>query len=124
MPSSYYKQMCASIVALLQLFEGKVPDANSYSRTLELAASENAWPRAHRARDNVRRMSLATEDELYCAQYVFEESCLETLYNETDPDDPFDAVCPYWVVPNALRLAQIADVPVQEVIDAMFPETW
>ncbi|MCA8994943.1 MAG: hypothetical protein KDA69_08030 [Planctomycetaceae bacterium] len=124
MPSPYPRQMGASIAALLRLFEGKVPDADSNAFTLELALNDDRWSTGHAFRDVVRGRLLATNDKIKSAQYTFEESCLEALYNETQPDDPFDSVSPYWVVPNAIRLAKLVGVPLESLLDAMCPKTW
>jgi hypothetical protein len=125
-PSPYGRQVGASIAALLRLFRDRVPDSKSNQQVLELTTSRN-WTSAHRVRSQVRdRYLRASEanDRIKSAQYLFEESCLETLYNDTCPDDPFDSISPYWVVPNALGLAQALSLPVTDVVAAMIPAEW
>ncbi|TWU12092.1 hypothetical protein CA54_09100 [Symmachiella macrocystis] len=124
MSSPYSRQMGASIAALLRLFQGEVPDSDTNSRALELAVTHDSWSAGHALRDVVRDRSLGIKDQIKCAQYDFEESCLEALYNESEPDDPFDSVSPYWVVPNAIELAKLIGIPVEAVFDAMHPKTW
>ena len=67
----------------------------------------------------IRDRSLRSKDDLRSTQYHFEESCLESLYNETQPDDPFDSVSPFWVVPNSIRLAERLGIPVETVMTAL-----
>ena len=125
-PSPYGLQVGASIAALLQLFSEKVPDRKSNQHVLKLAMSKD-WTTAHDLRDQVRDRYLRasrSNNEIKCQQYSFEESCLETLYNDTDPADPFDTVSPYWVVPNAIGLATTLEIPIADVITAMHPTKW
>lgn len=126
LPSPYGRQVGASIVALLRLFQDKVPDQLSARQVLNMALS-NDWSCAYEARSTVRnRLLLATEakDSVRAAQYWFEESCLETLYNDTQPDCPFDSISPYWVVPHAINLARQLSIPFDEVRTAIWPTRW
>ncbi len=120
-PSPYGLEVGTSIEALLHLFSNKVPDQESNQQLLALAESKK-WSSAHalwgQVRDRCLRAS-KSNDDIRCQQYRFEESCLETLYNDTDPDDPFDSISPYWVVPSALGLATTLSIPIDDVIIAM-----
>lgn len=121
----YEVQMQSEIVALLELFRGRVPDTETHAWTLELAADYGKWKRGHDVFDRVRTRNLAasaSRDRVRQCQYYFEEVCLKTLYNETCPDDPFDACSPYWVIKNALTLAHALRVPVQVVAAVVAPE--
>jgi hypothetical protein len=44
------------------------------------------------------------------AQYAFEEMRAKTLYNVTNAPVPYDADCPFWVLPLALELGRALDV--------------
>jgi hypothetical protein len=126
-PSPYGRQMGASIAGLIRLFHGHVPDAESNSHILQLAITPDKWSAAHAFFDIVRSRLLAateTADRIRLAQYGFEESCLQALYNESNPHDPFDSVSPYWVVPAAVSLAQAINMPVENVLTAMIPHNW
>ena len=123
----YPRQMGASIASLLKLFQGKVPDAETNAHVLELAVTLDRWSAGHALFDVVRGRNLAamnTKDDVRCAQYSFEESCLQAMYNESNPDDPFDSVSPYRVVPGAIGLARAVGVPVESVLAAMIPQVW
>ncbi len=123
----YARQMGASIANLLKLFQGKVPDAETNAHVRELAVTLDQWSAGHALFDVVRSRSLAamsTKDDVRCAQYSFEESCLQAMYNETNPDDPFDSVSPYWIVPGAIGLARAIGIPVEAVLTAMIPKVW
>jgi hypothetical protein len=125
-PSPYGRQAGASIIALLRLFQGKAPDLLSARQVLNVALS-NDWSRAYEARSQVRNRLLLTskaDDPIRLAQYWFEESCLETLYNDTQPADPFDSISPYWVVPHAIKLAKQLSIPIDDVLAAIWPTSW
>jgi hypothetical protein len=125
-PSPYGRQVGASIVALLRLFQPRIPDAESNLQVLNLALSKD-WSQANQVRAQVRDRYLRAHkasDKLRSAQYCFEESCSETLYNDTMPNDPFDAISPYWVLPNAIDLARLLSIPIDDVVAAMRPTSW
>ena len=86
-------------MALLRLFEGHVPDCETHSWVVALAASPSKWPDAHRVFDRVRN-----------------------LYNETPAQDPFDSDSPHWIIKCAIGLARRVGVPVREVIAVVVPE--
>ncbi|QJX00282.1 hypothetical protein [Frigoriglobus tundricola] len=113
--------MAVEIASLLRLFEPRASDPESAAQVAALAADSTKWPNAHRLFDEVRRRWLATTDPLRQGQYVFEELCLKTLYNETAAIDPFDSDSPYYVVPCAIGRARQVGVPVQRVLDIVAP---
>ena len=118
-PSPHARQVGEMIVALIRLFEGHVPDQESHARVLELAMAQDKWNAGHKLFDVVRTRLLAAMDDkdtIKCAQYGFEESCLETIYNESRPDDPFDSVSPFWVPISAIRLASVTGIPLDAVL--------
>ena len=122
-PSPYGRQVGANIELLLRFFSSHVPDRDSNAQVLKLAASQN-WSGAHQLRNDIRGKWLKANDGGNAAQtlqYAFEESCLETLYNDLDPADPFDAISPYWVVPNALRLAQELSLSQDDLVGNIWP---
>lgn len=120
----YEARMQADILALLRLFRTHVPDAESNVQVTELAADEQKWGGAHDLFDRVRERNLRaieSGDRVRECQYCFEEICLKSLYNETDTVTPFDPCSPYWVIKNALVLAQAIGVPVTEVVAIVAP---
>ena len=114
--------MGAMIAGLLQVFSGRIPDAESNARVLELARIPERWSAGHRLFDEVRARLLIAEkasNHRQAAQYYFEESCLQAIYNATDPRDPFDPSSAFFVVVQAIGLGReigIADA----VIAALF----
>jgi hypothetical protein len=113
------------IVALLRLFEPHVMDHETHAWVSALAADESKWPDAHRVFDRVRDRTLAaidTKDVQREAQYMFEEICLKSLYNETAARDPFDSDSPHSITKNAIDLARQVGVPVQQVLEIVAPE--
>jgi len=116
--------MDEDIVALLRLFEGRVPDARSHASTLALASDRNKWCSAHSLFETIRDRHLAAikaKDIARECQYCFEEVCLKSLYNETDPSDPFDYDTPHWISKNALDLARIVGISIDSVIEILSP---
>jgi hypothetical protein len=121
----YEVRMQADIMELLELFLGRVPDRDTHAWVMELTADRNMWKRAHHLFDRVRPRNLqaiaATDRRREC-QYCFEEVCLQSLYNETYPSDPFDSCSPYWIIKNAIVLARAIGVPVQDVLAIVAPD--
>jgi hypothetical protein len=116
--------MTSEIVELLQLFRGRVPDPKTNTWVLDLATDSRKWPKAHALFDRVRVRTLAAtnaKDHARECQYCFEEVSLQSLYNETYPQDPFDQDAPYWIPKNAIGLARAIGVPVQEVLAIIAP---
>ena len=116
--------MQQDIVALLQLFAGRVPDPVSHARVLELAQNRQQWQHAHDLFDQLRDgtlRSIAAKDHARECQYYFEEVCLQSLYNETGPSDPFDPDSPYWILKNAIALAWATGVSLNAVAAAVLP---
>src|SRR5262245_60337060 len=112
------------MLALLRLFRSRVPDSESNEQVTALAADERKWSEAHDLFDRVRErnlMAIESGDTIRECQYCFEEVCLQSLYNETDTNTPFDACSPYWVIKNALVLAQAVGVPVIDVVTVVAP---
>jgi hypothetical protein len=118
-PGPYERQMGGYIVGLLNVLAGRVPDAESHTHIAELAANPNRWSAGHAVFDEIRaRLLVATKrgEHTRSAQYAFEESCCQAMYNATDPPDPSSA---FYVVPEALGLARLAGVPLDAVAHAL-----
>ena len=118
--------MGESIVALLRLFEGRVPDAKSHGLVLALASDPRKWRGAYALFGTVRNRNLAAieaKDLVREGQYCFEEVCLKSLYNETGSSmpAPFDSDSPYWVAGHALYLARLLGIPTEKVTDILAP---
>jgi hypothetical protein len=62
-------------------------------------------------------------DRLRERQYLFEQVCLKSLYNETPARDPFDLDSPHWIIKCAIGLARQVGMPVREVIAVVAPES-
>ncbi len=117
--------MAEDIAALLRLFEGHVPDRETHSWVVDLAVNPSKWSDAHRVFDRVRHRTLAAikaRDRLRESQYMFEEICLKSLYNETSVEAPFDSDSPHFIIKCAIELARQVGVPVREVIAAVAPD--
>ena len=113
------------IIALLRLFDGRVPDAQSHAWVLALASDREKWHEAHGLFNKIRRCNLEainTKDFAREGQYCFEEVCLKSLYNETQPADPFDSDSAYWIAKAAFALARGVGVPVEAVVEIMAPK--
>jgi hypothetical protein len=123
-PGPYERQMGGMIAGLLRVFAGRVPDAESNARVGQLAAHPARWSAGHAVFDEVRGRLLAAtaaKDRPREWQYHFEESCCQALYNATDPPDPFDPGSAFFVAPQALGLARVVGVAVEEVVAVLAP---
>jgi hypothetical protein len=117
-------RMQADILALLNLFKGRVPDPETHAWVTDLASNRNRWRKGHEVFDRVRDRNLSAinqRDRARECQYCFEEVCLKSLYNETDALDPFDSDSPYWIIKNAVALARAIGVPDEEVVAVFAP---
>ena len=117
-PGPYERQMGGQIVALLRLFEGRVPDAESHACVMALAANSSRWSAGHAVFDEVRRRLLAAMDrgdKNKTCQYAFEESCCQAVYNAIESPDPFDPSSAFFVVGQALGLARLVGVSLDAV---------
>jgi hypothetical protein len=117
-PGPYERQMGVYLVSLLRVFAGRLPDRESHTSVAELAADPSRWSAGHAMFDAVRgRLLKATErgDSIRCAQYTFEESCCQAMYNGTGPSDPFDPSSAFFVVAQALGLARLVGIPLDAV---------
>lgn len=115
----YEVRMQADILALLQLFQGRVPDPETHAWVVELVNDRSRWQNGHDLFDRVRTRNLKaidSSDRVKQYQYCFEEVCLQSFYNATNPRDPFDFCSPYWVIKNAIVLARAVGVSVQDVL--------
>jgi hypothetical protein len=120
----YERQMGGYLVGLLNVFAARVPDAESHSHVAELAAKPSRWSAAHATFDEIRARSLEANgpaDAIRRAQYAFEESCCQAMYNAADPPDPFDPGSAFFVVPQALGLARLLALPLDAVADVFAP---
>ncbi|MDB5341558.1 MAG: hypothetical protein JWN70_7177 [Planctomycetaceae bacterium] len=111
--------MVDDIVGLLRLFEASASDRETHRWVLSLATDQALWPDAHRIFNLVRERTLsaiAEQNDVLEAQYMFEEICLKSLYNETDASDPFDSDSPYWIIKCAIDWARQIGLPVEDVI--------
>jgi hypothetical protein len=144
-PCPYEREMGLQIAGLLRLFVGRVPDVESNERVLELVATPGRWSAGHAVFDEVRRRLLvasrkytfsavfdklrrrlvvATHKNAFSrvAQYSFEESCCQAVYNASSPPDEFDPSSPFFVAGKAFALARLVGVPSESVISALAPE--
>ena len=96
------------MLMLVDLFATRVEDRTAIDELSRMIGEEDSWHKAHDYFSRIRRRSLDTDrtDLRTLAECDFEEACAKTLYNLTDTEAPFDEDAPYWVVPQALRLAR------------------
>jgi hypothetical protein len=115
------------IKALLVLFQEVVPDHESNRLVWRYCNEKEKWHKAHSLFSTIRDRNLAAiskGDVVKECQYCFEEVCVETLYNLTNPKDPFDADTPYWIVKNALALANALEVDTDLVVEIVAPNKY
>ena len=118
-----HQSMISQMLRLVELFAARVDDRSTLDDLHRMIGDEDSWHKAHDLFDRVRRKSLAADrsDLQTIAQCNFEEACAKTLFNLTDTDAPFDEDAPYWVVPQALRLARrlgIDEIEITKIVAA------
>ena len=124
-PGAYERQMGEQIAELLRLFEASAPDRESNVQVADLASNPARWLAGHALFDEVRKrllIAMQRKCDLKCAQYCFEESCLQALYNAANPLDPFDPCSPFWVAGTAIALARAIGVSEQSVLSVLAPD--
>jgi hypothetical protein len=117
--------MLDDIIALLLMFEDRVPDRESHRWVLDLARDKRKWKDGHDVFDRIRRrnlMAINRKDGASQAQYCFEEVCLKCLYNETGASDPFDSDAPHWIIKNAIHLARRVGLSDADVVRIVAPQ--
>jgi hypothetical protein len=115
-PGPYERQMGEGITGLLRFFAPLVTDKETNELVLALADQPDRWSAGHAVFRAIRERLLGRagvpENR---AQYGFEESCAQAVYNAVARDGstwtrdcppPFDPSAPFFVVPAALRLAR------------------
>lgn len=110
------------MAALVRLFAARVSDRATLAELQGMLERPDSWHLAHAFFERVRLKTLGAEQShntaLAC-QYLFEEVCAKTLYNLTEPDDPFDSDTPYWIFPNAVSLARSLGMRDAEVVSVV-----
>ena len=111
--------MLEMIIGLLELFLEKVSDRETMDELNKMSRDSNSWSQAHDLFQRIRVKNLEAirnNNELLEAQYCFEEVCAEALYNLTRPEEPFDPDTPFWIIPNAFKLAHHISVDPMDVV--------
>jgi hypothetical protein len=109
--------MICQMQRLVEVFAAHVNDRSTLDDLHRMIADKSSWHSSHDHFDRVRRKSLAADrnDLKAITQYCFEEACAKTLFNMTGTNAPFDQDSPYWVVPQALRLARRLGIDETEI---------
>jgi hypothetical protein len=115
------EQTLAAMSSFARLFRPYVEERATWQEVEAMIRDESTWQGAHALFDRIRIKTLSVQegdDKLNC-QYSFEEICAKTLYNFSDPVDPFDVDSPFWVIPLALRFSRFLKLPDSAVLDAI-----
>ncbi|WP_292953218.1 MULTISPECIES: hypothetical protein [unclassified Neptuniibacter] len=108
------------IKLLLDLFEAKTPDKDSNRLVWKFCNEKHRWIKAHGLHSTLRDRNMKAikqGDKVKEAQYCFEEVVAKTLFNLTRSSAPFDPDSPYWVIKNALSLANALEIPSEKVVE-------
>jgi hypothetical protein len=118
-----HQSMIRQMLRLVELFASRVADRSTLDELFGMIGDEKSWCKAHDFFDRVRRKSLTADrsDLRFISQCNFEEACAKTLFNMTDTRVPFDEDAPYWVVPQALRLARRLGIDETEITRIVAP---
>jgi hypothetical protein len=114
---NYGGDIVRGIRELCDFFATHCEDRQTLEVLARVASDRALWHKGRALFEAARAKSRgqARESEVLVAQFRFEEICGKTLYNLSGRPAPFDADSPYWVVPNALKLARALGVSESEV---------
>jgi hypothetical protein len=113
---NYGGDIVRGIRELCEFFADHCEDRALLDDLAEVAGDRSRWHRGRHLFDLARNKTLKSSgDAKVDSQALFEEICGKTLYNLSGQPAPFDADSPYWVVPNALRLARRLGVEEREI---------
>jgi len=115
----------AAILELLDFFLPLCEDASTMLEVRDMAADWRKWRDGHKVFDHIRKKTLVAElgsDSFRSHQYSFEEICVKTLYNLSNPQDPFDSDSSFWVLPIALQFATAIGIKKPAYISSLFKE--
>ncbi|PTQ85895.1 hypothetical protein [Agitococcus lubricus] len=105
---NYNNQIIIDIKRLLIIFEPYCAEKETLVWLQQAIDNKSKWIKAHNIFSQIREKLLKSEkfdNQRLISQYLFEEVCAKTLYNLSGQSAPFDLDSPYWILPNALRLA-------------------
>jgi hypothetical protein len=111
------KDTADAIGELVAIFLPRCADKSTLSELKNMAPDPKKWREAHKLFSRIRAKTLKADEannRLLQLQYSFEEFCAKTLYNIADHSEgfsceylpPFDEDAPFYVVPDAIALAQ------------------
>jgi len=105
---NYGGDIIRGIRELCEFFASRCEDRANLDELAQVASDRSKWHKGRHLFDVARNNGLKKSkgSAKLEAQYLFEEICGKTLYNLSGQSAPFDADSPYWVVPNALKLAR------------------
>lgn len=106
--------------ALLELFAVRSPEPSTLHELIQLLPQTDRWKVAHSVFGRIRKKTLEVSKQgnhVLETQYLFEEVCAKTIYNLSGEPAPFDSDSPYWIIPNALALARLLEIPDRDVVD-------
>ena len=114
---NYGGDIIRGIRELCEFFATRCEDRATLDELAQAATDRSRWQKGRHLFEFARNKTVkksrgSTKLE---AQYLFEEICGKTLYNLSGQSAPFDADSPYWVVPNALKLARQLGVEESEI---------
>ena len=114
---NYGGDIIRGIRDLCELFASRCEDRATLDALARAIAERSRWHEGRALFHVARNKSLkqARDNAALQAQFRFEEVCGKTLYNLTGQPAPFDADSPYWIVPNALKLARELGISDSEI---------
>jgi hypothetical protein len=114
---NYGGDIVRAIRELCEFFAERCADREILDDLARVAADRSRWYTGRHLFDLARDKTLKRTrgDSRLESQFLFEEICGKTLYNLSGHAAPFDVDSPYWVVPNAIRLARQLGVEEREI---------
>lgn len=113
-----------AIQSLVRLFHSHCAETDTLEQLDRMIDDRDSWLKSRKLFHAIRTKNLKAErrgDRKAAAQYCFEEVCAKTLYNLTQQPAPYDPDTPYWIVPNALSLANAIGLSPNDVVTIIDP---
>jgi len=119
---NYGGQIIPIMSSMIAFFQNHCADTKTLIELHNMIADKSRWPKAHALFDRIRKDRIKANnkgDKLLDSQYKFEEICAKTIFNLSGESAPFDPDSPFWVVPNAMALANDLGIKQEEILDML-----
>jgi hypothetical protein len=114
---NYGGDIIRGIRELCEFFASRCEDRATLDELAQVASDRSRWHKGRHLFEVARNKTLkhSRGNPTLEAQFLFEEICGKTLSNLSGQSASFDVDSPYWIIPNALKLARQLGVAESEI---------